>query len=318
MLHSALADDLEVALASHDGLVTTAQLTELGFSSRAVSRAVATGRLAPLRRGVYADAAVHAAADPEERHVWRMRAEAAVAHKPLVFSHASAAALHGLPFIGDAPGRVHVVAETRSGSNSAGRCVHTTQSPVRPVVVEGLLVTSLERTVVDLALTASFAAALAAADRALALIDADTPAPLLETLESLQPTRGLRRALRVLRAADRRSGSAGESLSRARMIELGFEVPELQVRFDRPGGGVSFVDFFWRRQALIGEFDGLVKYSRSRELNGMSPAASVIAEKRREDELRRQVRGFERWTWDDAISPRRFGALLSDFGVPRA
>ena len=61
---------------------------------------------------------------------------------------------------------------------------------------------------------------------------------------------------------DPNAESAGESLSRARMVECGLEVPELQVSFRDDEGFVGRVDGFWREVGIIGEFDGKVKYGR--------------------------------------------------------
>ncbi len=126
---------------------------------------------------------------------------------------------------------------------------------------------------------------------------------------------------RWTRARDRSSSAAespGESLSRVLMADSGFATPELQHEIRLPGAGFARVDFFWRGVGLIGEFDGAVKYARSREFSGEPPSRVVQAEKRREDELRRMGFGFLRWTWESLRRPSEFAAMLEAAGVPRA
>ena len=114
------------------------------------------------------------------------------------------------------------------------------------------------------------------------------------------------------------AANAGESLSRVRIVDLGFAVPELQVRFDDILGSYALVDFYWRGIRLVGEFDGDMKYTRSRALSGSDPAAVVLHEKKREDALRRRVRGVTRWDWALLRRLPAFAAQLAEAGVPRA
>jgi len=110
-------------------------------------------------------------------------------------------------------------------------------------------------------------------------------------------------------------GSPGESLSRANIHELGFPVPELQVVFDDRGGRVGDVDFWWRMANLIGEFDGLVKYTRAEYTQGRPIEEIVIAEKVREDRLRALGPNVSRWLWGVALRPRELYAHLSSAGL---
>ena len=62
---------------------------------------------------------------------------------------------------------------------------------------------------------------------------------------------------------DLRSESAGESMSRVRLIEEGLPRPELQYEIFGPGGGLlARVDFYWDEHKTVGEFDGKIKYGR--------------------------------------------------------
>lgn len=127
-----------------------------------------------------------------------------------------------------------------------------------------------------------------------------------------------RRMIAVVDFADPRSESVGESYSRALMHELGFEVPELQVWLHRDGRRIARVDFYWRRLRLVGEFDGLMKYTRAREFGDKDATEVVVAEKRREDAIRAAGERVVRWGWDDLVQPARFAAILHRAGVPRS
>ncbi|UIJ36253.1 hypothetical protein [Allobranchiibius sp. GilTou73] len=111
--------------------------------------------------------------------------------------------------------------------------------------------------------------------------------------------------------ADRRSGSEGESLSRARMFEMGFPQPELQVRIPDGERRAAYGDFGWGD--LIGEFDGRVKY-RADGFSGGAAEEVVWREKLREDAIRRTHR-VVRWIWDDAFEPARLRRILVQAGL---
>lgn len=118
--------------------------------------------------------------------------------------------------------------------------------------------------------------------------------------------------------SDPRAESAGESLSRVLIHQLGFVVPDLQHRMILRSGSSVRVDFWWEGVRLIGEFDGLMKYRQAQRFAHKDAAEAVIEEKRREDELRSLGCGLLRWTWADLQHPRRFADMLDAAGVPRA
>jgi len=186
------------------------------------------------------------------------------------------------------------------------------------VTVDGVQVTGVARTVLDVARTWEFAAALVAADHALHRAWA-TPARLTTELEAAGRGRGVRRARRVVDAASARSESVGESLSRARMIELGLPLPELQHVVEDDAGVVGRVDFWWPGLGLVGEFDGRLKYRAAGVPDGRPVEDRVWAEKRREDRLRALGLSVVRWTWDTALDPDALRAVLGACGLhPRA
>lgn len=235
-----------------------------------------------------------------------------------VASHWSAAALHGLPLIGTWPSTLHITdPAARGGSSSSGVTTHRGMLDADSVVrIDGVRATSLARTVIDMARVLSFASAVAIVDESMKRgLSSEV---LLAELDAASPRYGYARAAVAVAFGDSRAANPGESLSRARIHELGYATPDLQVPFVDTRGDDREVDFFWPGIRKIGEFDGIHKYTRGEYTGGAPPAEIVVREKRREDALRPLVRSFDRWIWDDAISPKRFDRFLREHGMPQA
>jgi hypothetical protein len=214
--------------------------------------------------------------------------------------------LWGYPIIGAWPSRIHVTFNPGTNQRSTPGVVrHITELRDEDVVeLDGLFVTSPLRTLVDLARSAPFTTGVAACDRALseprvaadAVLHVEREA-LLERAERLEGQRGVRRLRSVADFSDGRSGSPGESLSRVQVARLHLPQPELQVEIVDLDGRLWHSDYGWPEQALLGEFDGMVKYTRNRYLNGRTVAEVVIEEKLREDAIRLASGcGMVRWT----------------------
>jgi hypothetical protein len=164
--------------------------------------------------------------------------------------------------------------------------------PARHVTRQhGVRITTVARTVVDLARTSSFRDGVVVADSALHAGKA-TKADLTAVVEACRGWPGSQRALRVVAFSDHRSESVLESISRAAFHEQGLPPPELQVRLGGDFGFVGRVDFFWPGHKTVGEADGAVKYADT---------TRAIAQLER-DKLLRQA-GFEvvHFTWRDII-----------------
>src|SRR5215218_9922945 len=126
--------------------------------------------------------------------------------------------------------------------------------------------------------------AVAAGDRALAL--GLTRAELEAGLLVMERWPGVRAARRVVAFLDIRSESAGESMSRVRLMEEGLPRPELQQEIFGPDGRlVAPVDFGWEAHKTVGEFDGKIKYGRLLE-PGQRIEDVIFDEKIREDAVR--------------------------------
>lgn len=267
-----------------------------------IARLRRRGDWTALQRGAYVVGDLPT--ERRARHVLAVRATLAALRTPAVVSHASAAALHGLPLWGVPLQRVHITRHPPARSDEGARLrSHVARLDDEDVVpVEDLLVTDPARTVVDLARQLPFAPALAVADAAL-FAELTTAERLRSTLEAGARTRGSRAARRVVDAADGRSESVGESRSRAVLLQLGLPLPDLQVEVRRCDGAfLGRCDFCWRERRLLGEFDGLVKYGR-RLRPSQDPADAVVREKLREDAMRDEGWGMTRWIWRELDSP---------------
>jgi hypothetical protein len=291
------------AAAEPPPLVLRGQALAAGLVDDEIRRRRRRGEWSTLQRGAYL-VGPGQQPDRRQRHLLAVRATLAGLRVPAVVSHGSAAVLHGLPVWGVPLRQVHITRQPPARSADEGRLrSHVARlGPADVVVLDRTAVTSVTRTVVDLARSLPFAPALVVADAALAS-GGTTSELLVAALASSAGSRGSRSARRVLRAADPRSESVGESRSRALMIDAGLSLPDLQVEVHRPDGLlVGRSDFGWREQRLLGEFDGRVKYGRLLR-PGQAPGDAVFEEKRREDALREEDWGMVRWVWGDLATP---------------
>lgn len=103
---------------------------------------------------------------------------------------------------------------------------------------------------------------------------------LVARVAALSRRRGLQQARAVIAASSPWSESPGESVTRWAAVALGMEaVP--QYRFARGGGRFYFLDLYMEEYRAGVEFDGAVKYGGDRGSD------VVVAEKKRDDEIRR-------------------------------
>jgi len=280
-----------------------------GWSDDELGRLVRSGELARLPRGAYVNALLPA--DPAERHRLLVRATLAGLRLSAVVSHQSDAVLHGLP-LWDVPlDRVHVTRRPPA-SNDTGRVLRCHVARLRDDEIEevdGLAVTSLARTALDLARSLPHEAAVVALDAALrrGRLSHDV---LRARLFDLAGAPGSRAAARAVDFADGRSESVGESRSRVLLHRWGMGPSSLQFEVRSEGGLlVARTDFAWEEHGLVGEFDGRVKYGRLLR-PGQDPGDAVFEEKRREDAVREEGLGMVRWVWADLATGHRLAARV--------
>jgi len=309
--------------ATADGVILARRVSSIHGHQGALARAEARGELVRVHRGAYVAADTWSAAPAWEQFRLRCRA-AALAHPGIVLSHAAAAAMWGVPLLHHNR-RIEVLASgPEAGRVSGALHYRGTHLPASRIIqMDGITVTDLARTLAELGARATFAEAVTALDwgihpRGTQRKPLTTKDVIRAAAVELGIVRGARRLARALEFADGRSESAGESLSRVLIVELGFELPDLQHEFLLPQLGVVRTDFRWAQQQIVGEFDGLSKYRAAELRGGRTVEQVVVDEKLREDAIRREGEKVGRWIWADLWAPHRLGAVLQGLGVPQA
>lgn len=236
---------------SQHGVVTRAQLLELGLSPDAIKHRITNTRLHPVGRGVYA------VGRPRLRRLGRWIAAVLSCGSDAVLSHRSAGALWEIAV--EHPSRIEVSVPARVRRARPGIVVHrrtvlaadaTTRHHGRPV-------TTPIFTLIDLA------ASLGSGSLERAINEADkrglTDPESLRAALGAQPGRpGI---ARLREALDRRTFVLTDSELERRFLPLAQQaelpLPETQVYV------CGFkVDFYWRSQKLVVETDGL-RYHRT-------------------------------------------------------
>jgi very-short-patch-repair endonuclease len=244
---------------------SAAEWREAGLTQAQLRALTRSGDLVRVWHAVYATrSAVEWSKLSDARgHALLVLAAAASVGRDSVASHHSAARIHGLDLF---PVPQDIVTLTRTPARKGGRLksegifFHTAALPVDHVTRQlGATVTSVPRTVVDLARVSSFMSAVVTADSALRA-DLTTQGALLAVCDACPRWPGIRQARRVVDFSDPRSESALESCARVIFHEHGLESPELQFTVTGPDFRYS-VDFYWPRHHVIAEADGAMKYS---------------------------------------------------------
>lgn len=313
------------SFASPNGILLTSHLRKVRADERKLRLAAARGELVRVHRGAYIRTDAWSTLDHRERYRRRVIAAALASRSHPVLSHASAAAVWGIPIVGGDPSVVHVLTSAAAGTRTEnGFRRHAATAEADDIVEhEGVRVTSLARTLIDLARSGTFPSAVAAIDWSLRPPSKGT-APrtsivaLQEYFEGQTATHHRRRVHRALEFASPHAESPGESVSRATIHELGFPAPVLQYRVDDARGMAGISDFAWPQHGLLGEFDGLVKYTRNLARAGENVEDIVVREKVREDRLRATGRRVARWLWAETLQPALLHDKLVAAGLPRS
>jgi hypothetical protein len=241
---------LAVVATEQHGVVARHQLVELGIGHRAIARRIAAGRLHRLYGGVYAVG-----------HL-RLRSEggwlaAVLACGPgAALSHRAAAVLHGL--LRRAPRDPDVTTARRTRTGVEGIRLHRVRrlDPADVTTVSGIPVTTVARTLVDLAevLTPDLLArAVHEADH-LRLLDMRAVDAAIGRVPGRRRVRALRKELERHRPV----GTIRSELEH-RFLDLchGGDLPEpaMNSRIE-VGGQLVEVDALWPEQGLVVELDG--------------------------------------------------------------
>jgi very-short-patch-repair endonuclease len=266
-------------------------------------RAVRARRWTRLRRAVFTPLRIP---DTDTRNALDAAA-AALAWPQSVVSHQSAAVLHGLPVLHRSPQPIVTVVDNDVTGQRSG--THARKATLRPGDVGswfGVRVTTPARTAIDLG-RHDRRAGLVAADAALRyhLTGIDE---LTAALDACRGWAGSRSAAWVTRHADALAESPLESQARAVVLDAALPAPELQVVIrDDSDGWRCRVDMLWRRQRVVLEADGRIKYGDRQAL---------WAEKVRQERLERLGFRVIRVMWSDVIgdagpTTHRLRALLA-------
>ncbi len=284
-------------------IILSRSLRQRGEQTRGLESGARTGRFVRIRPGAYAVASDWYAASAPDRHRAAMDALRSTAREDPVFSHESAALVHGIPVIGEWSTFPHIVA-AHLGHRGAVRVTgHRPRHPWTICAADGYQVTTPVCTAINLAAARGLPAGVAALDHVLA--SGSTTSELAATVANWKPFHGSRRVERALSIATGLAETPLESISLVPIALAGFEQPiqqhEVVVR-----GRRYRLDFFWPDPGVVGEADGRVKY-----LSG----ADLWAEKQREDAIRSLGMGFARWGWDEALAGDPLVARLRAAGL---
>jgi very-short-patch-repair endonuclease len=232
------------------GVVSRTQLLELGLSSEAIAHRVDTGRFHPVARGVYA------VGRPDLSRHGRWFAALLSCGPTAVLSHRSAAALWQIR--PDDPAVTDLTVSTAVRRRRPGVVVHCRAlDPSEQVVREGVPVTTVQRTLLDLATAvrgARLERAINEADK-LDLIDPESLRADLGTYSGRAGVAALRATLD--RHAFRLTDSELERRLLAIVRRTELPLPDTGTRLN----GFK-VDFHWPDLYLVVETDGL-RYHRT-------------------------------------------------------
>lgn len=300
-------------------ITLTRDLLDRGLSRYALARATRedSADLIRLCPGAYVRAADFRELHASQQHLVRVCALNLVdrVRPGAVLARESAAVIHGIPLIGALPEQVQLVRVGRAGGRRT-TATRTLPGPADYEVVEteGISISSVAQTLLDLGRRRSLASNLASLDHVLRQ-GWVTKESLMELVDRHPGTRGNASMRRWIELADPQSESPGESLSRAVMIENHLPMPKLQRKvLDARGTFLGRVDFIWPELGVIGEFDGKVKYGR--ELTS-GRIEDVIERERRREIAIEQATGMRlvRWMWSDVWGSQRMVQMLADAGV---
>lgn len=263
-------------LASGGG-ASHAQLASWGIGRGDLARMLRRGVIARTRRGHYV---VPWFGDDSDR--WQrersthLREVAAETVRHSVAGLRSAALASGLP-VSSVPQRPELIRPPGSGTWPGIRVLRRSLKPDEIATVNGIPVTSLERTAVDIALDLPTPQALITVDAALRR-GADR-AIMLATLDAMGSVRGCRRARQTLQWADAHAESPLESRGRGELMVEGIPRPWSNVTFCFEGVKVR-PDHWWDELGIAGEADGRGKYD-----GPMATADPIWTEKLRQEWL---------------------------------
>lgn len=214
----------------------------------------------------------------------------------------SALALHGLPLYGVDLETVHLAASVRRTRRAGMVRLYPRDPNLHPVVADGYRIAPVADSVLRVVREHGLLAGLVPFDAALhrGMV---TSHEVREAASALDGGTMSASFTKLLSLGDPACESPGETRTRVSLLDLGLPDVRSQVEIRDGGRLVARVDILVAGRVVV-EFDGRVKYG---ELEGRD---TLIAEKRREDELRRLGYEVVRLTWSDLDIPGRVARLV--------
>lgn len=342
-------DVAESVAFARQSVLSTGQLMQHGHSRFSVARALESSDVIKVRPGWFIERETWEASLPETRAIMAaVAAQRSYENSPL-FSHRTAAVLHGLPvwlnWLSPIPVRgsqartrmrihndhrtVHLISPYNESAprSDTPLAKHRFEVPTHHITnLHGFKVTSVERTLIDLARSERFEVALACADTYLSrhartgrATNASVVQAWCERLLAFASRNEGGRGVRAIRAladlANPLADSPLESVSRLRFNQLGIDV-EQQTLVVLPSGRRYYLDFLLSEQGYFGECDGNAKYLDPEVRGDRDAREVIIAERRRFNEISNttSLRGI-RWGTGEVASAQHFESWLGSSGI---
>ena len=224
----------------------------------------------------------------------------------LMFTAQSACAIYNIPRLDKYEIRPNCINEKH---RSTTEIIHWHCGAVDPDAksVDGFLVASPVRTILDLAKRDSPASLLVSINHCLSnqLFDIND----LKFALANRPSMKQRKLLaRLLKHVNDKCESPLETIAWVELYNSGFVLPKQQIQFFDMNEFVACVDMFWelRHRKIVLELDGKIKYTSDEVL---------YKEKLREDRLRKLGIEVMRSGWTD-VKNGTFVQMLKDNGIP--
>ena len=283
-----------------------------GHSDKEIARLVKSGDWIRVRHGAYIGGAFWRTLSPEDQHRVRARAVLKTANPSAVLSHLSAAIEMGAPTYDVDLTEVHVTRQDGSPRRREAGVVHHTGSLPDDQIhqLHEVRLTTGSRAALEVGTICHLSSALVTVNGLLHLGHADD-AEIRRLADRAKRWPGSVRLPLLLRLADGRYASAGESRTRHLCWRCGLPTPQPQFAVrDRGGHLIGICDLAWPEHGLFVEFDGREKYTKYLR-DGQDPTGVMLAQQRREEAIIRAT-GWVclRLTWADLDRPRTTAARI--------
>lgn len=300
------------SLTDEHGIFLRRDAIAIGYTDRALARAVRAKVLHRIRQGAYVFVDQWVELDASQQHLLRAMAVLRTARTKVALSHTTALVKMGAPVWDLSLDEVHLTRlDGRAGRREAGVAQHCgVILPGDVTEIDDIAVTSGTRTALDLTMITDVEHSLPAIEHLLHVKATDKPS-LLERARLCDVWPGTLATDLTFRLADGRVESVGESRAKYMFWRGGLPSPDAQYVVRGKGGVVvARVDFAWPEFGVFLEFDGRTKYEKFRR-EGESVIDAVLREKKRE-ELICRLTGWRciRIVWADLYRPEETVAYI--------